>query len=97
MSLLDEIKMSLGGINHTKLDVDISQTIRAACMDLERIGIQSADDVAEIDPLVCQAVKLYCRGFYNYQGQGENWQKAYDSLRNSLSLDPVYSGRGGRG
>lgn len=95
MTLLEEIKMSLGGINHSKLDDEINSSIRAACLDMQRVGIQDAEELAKTDPLVLQCIKLYCRGFYNYQGQGERWDAAYEAARDSLSLSVDYNGKGG--
>lgn len=94
MTLLEEIKLSLGGINHSKLDDEITQTIRAACLDMQRVGILDAEDLVKTDPLARQCVKLYCRGNYNYQGQGERWAAAYESARDSLSLSVDYNGKG---
>lgn len=86
MSLVDDMKLALGGIKHSKLDSDISDTIDAACRELVNAGVDIAESVRETDPLVKQAIKLYVRAYFNYQGEGERWSKSYENLRDSLAL-----------
>lgn len=81
MKLLDAIKLDLG-IKHGKKDRDVADTIKAACLDLNIAGVRPNKS----DALVRQAVKLYCRAFYNYQGMSERWQEAYEALKRSLAL-----------
>ena len=88
MALLENVKLSLG-ISHSKLDSDISTAIAAAKLDLSTAGVNKVEDA---DPLVEQAVKLYCRTWYNYQGMSERWEKAYAGLKNSMALCGDYNG-----
>ena len=57
--------------------------IDAAKQDLRRRGIKAADN----DPLIKQAVKMYCKANFGYGGSdAERYQKSYESLAVSLSL-----------
>lgn len=54
--------------------------MNAPCYRCARRAIKS-------DPLIKQAVKLYCKGNFGYGGDdAERFQKSYESLANSLSL-----------
>ncbi len=50
--------------------------------------------VAEMDPLVYQAVKLYCKWNYGYDDDTERFEKAYSALRDSMALSGDYGTRG---
>lgn len=80
--MLQAAKQSLR-ISHSKSDTDIQDTINACKADLERAGIS----VNEEDPLIIQAVKLFCRWFYNFENQADRYRRSYDSLVTSMSLD----------
>lgn len=90
MTLLDAVKKDLG-ISHSKKDKDIDEAIKAACMDLTIAGVKAKKS----DPLVRQAIKLYCRAWYNYQGLSERWQEAYEALRQSMALSGKHREEGG--
>lgn len=87
MAILDDIKKSLR-ITNTANDEDISDVIDACKIDLTLAGIAIAK---ETDALMKQAIKLYARGYYNYQGEGERWQKAYSALKDSMALCGDYN------
>ena len=87
MALLDEVKLSLG-ITHTKMDEDIQTACNACKKDLYASGVTQTN---ESDDLIKQAVKLYCRYWYNYQGQTERWETAYCSLKVALALCGDYN------
>lgn len=87
MPLLQEVKLSLG-IKHDKLDDDIKAEITACKLDLSLGGVKMA---AETDPLIRQAVKLYCRSWYNFQGEADRYARAYGSLKDSLALCGDYN------
>lgn len=55
--------------------------------DLRRRGIKAADN----DPLIKQAVKMYCKANFGYGGSdADKFQKSYESLAVSLSLSGEY-------
>lgn len=87
MATLDDVKKSLK-ITNTANDGDISDVIDACKIDLTLAGIAV---VSEADALTKQAVKLYARGYFNYQGEGERWQKAYSALKDSMALCGDYN------
>ena len=81
MTLLDMVKLDLG-ISHSKLDDSITAEINAACQELRRSGVNPRRG----NPLIRHAVKLWCRGWFNFQGLGDRWFAAFDSQRNALAL-----------
>lgn len=87
MAILDDVKKSLH-ISNSANDDDIADVIAAAMIDLELAGVAAANDM---DALVKQALKLYCRSYFNYQGDGERWQKAYAALKVSMAMCGDYN------
>lgn len=87
MAILDDVKKSLH-ITNTANDADISDAIEACKIDLTLGGALIVD---EDDALTKQAIKLYVRGYFNYQGEGERWQKAYSALKDSMALCGDYN------
>lgn len=80
-------KISIGSV----LDEEIWQDILACRQDLKIAGVVNADFK---DPLIQQAVKLYCKAHFGYEEESEKFQRAYESLRASLSTSAEYNGRG---
>lgn len=70
--------------NNTAFDDELTDLIAACKADLRKRGVvKTSDD----DPLIKQAVKLYCKGNFGYSGSdAERYQKSYESLAVSLSL-----------
>ena len=69
--------------DNTAFDAELRGLIDACKQDLRRRGVKAADN----DPLIKQAVKLYCKANFGYGGSdAERFQKSYESLANSLSL-----------
>lgn len=87
MAILDDIKKSLH-ITNAANDEDISGAIAACKIDL---GVAGVAVVSDTDALTAQAIKLYCREYFNYQGEGERWGKAYTALKNSMALCGDYN------
>lgn len=83
--MLDKIKMALR-ITHTALDDDIQRNIDACLLDMEMVGVNKSV-VTELSTKACE---LYCKWQYDYQGKGEQFQKNYEMLRNSLSMNGDY-------
>jgi hypothetical protein len=59
--LLNKIKQGLR-ITHGMLDDDIQADVEACLADLKLVGVVYAD--AEEDPLIFNAIKLWCRSLY---------------------------------
>ena len=81
--MLDKIKTALR-INHSKLDEDIQSDIDACLTDLEVCGIVFAETA---DPLILNAVKLYCRSVYTDDpAKGAEYLRRYEALKSCLMM-----------
>lgn len=86
--MLEKIKLALR-IRNNAADDDIQENIDAALFDLRIAGVLCLD---ESDPLIIQAVKLYCKANYGLENKDyEKYQKAYCNLRDSLALCGDYN------
>lgn len=85
--MLEQIKLCLR-ISHDKFDSEIQSYINACRRDLALAGIDIS--VFAADPLLLQAVKLYCRWQYDYENKAEQYEKAYTNLKISLALSGDY-------
>ena len=90
-SLLNKVKASIR-IGHTKLDEDVLDTIAACLADLKVCGVQDAKlDAEELDPLVLNAVKLYCKAEYiDDPVKAARFQGGYDALKSCLMMAEGY-------
>ena len=52
-------------------------------------------DKGDVDALTGMAVKLYARWQFDYRGKGEEYHRAYESLKAVLSMCEEYRGGGG--
>lgn len=73
-------------ISHTKMDDDINDNIKAARLDMSRVGIHDKKD----DALTDKAIELYCKAQFDYLGKGDQFQKAYEKLIDSMALSEEY-------
>lgn len=81
MTILEKIKLALR-ISHNVLDADIQADIDACLADLRVCGIVHAK---EDDPLIFNAVKLWCRALYTDDtAKAAEWQRRYDALKSCL-------------
>lgn len=91
-SLLSKVKKNIR-ITHTALDEDIIDGIRAALSDLRMCGIVDAklDPSQELDPLILNAVKMYCKKEYTDDpAKAARYQEGYDSLKASIMMAEGY-------
>lgn len=87
MDTLTKIKQGLR-ISHDKLDEDIRADIDACLADLKVVGITYAD---ETDPLVFNAVKLWCRSLYTDDtAKAAEYLKRYEALKACLMMAEGY-------
>lgn len=86
MAILDIVKKDLR-IKHAQLDSDIQINIDACKLDL---GLAGVSNVSEDDALIQMAIKMYCRAVLNMNDNSEKYQKAYDKLKDALSLSGDY-------
>lgn len=90
--LVPKIKTSIR-ISHARLDDDIEDTILAALKDLQVCGITAppAEDPDSVDPLILNAVKLYCKAEYTDDtAKAAEYQRRYDSMKSSLMMAEGY-------
>ena len=75
-------------ISHDRLDDDIMGDIDACLLDLSVHGII---DPQETDPLIFNAIKLWCRSMYtDDQEKAGKYQERYESLRACLNMAEGY-------
>ena len=88
--MLEKIKLSMR-IFHNAIDSDIESNISVCMLDLQRVGVSKTSAVeSSEDALIRKAAELYCKWQYDYNGKGEQFQKAYEKLRDALSLCDEY-------
>lgn len=92
-SITTAAKIKLGlRISHAKLDEDIMSDIDACLADLEVCGII---DPKEDDPLIFNAIKLYCRSLYtDDSAKGAEYLQRYNSLKACLMMAEGYGWKG---
>lgn len=84
---LAKIKKALR-ISHTVLDEDIMADVDACLADLKVCGII---DPQETDPLIYNAIKLYCRSLYTDDTvKGAEYLRRYDALKACLQMAEGY-------
>lgn len=85
--MLENVKLALR-IKHNALDDDIQATIDACLADLEVCGVVHAPTG---DPLILNAIKLYCRAFYTDDtAKGAEYLKRYEALKACLMMAEGY-------
>lgn len=75
-------------ISSISLDDEIEQTISACIPDLKNAGVKNT---ALDDPLIQQAIKLYCKAQFGYDDASSKFAKSYELLKQSLSLSGEYN------
>lgn len=88
MSLLDEVRSSLH-ITNNKSDDDIQAEISSAMQLLSIAGVHA---IYDDDPLTVSAIKAYCKGVFNFQGEGEQWLARFERIRTLMPLAKEYRG-----
>ncbi len=85
--MLEKIKLALR-IKHDKMDADIQADIDACLADLHVCGVVHAPDD---DPLILNAVKLWCRSIYTDDtAKGAEWLRRYEALKACLMMAEGY-------
>ena len=86
--MLNKVKNSLR-IKSNSVDEEIKDIIGAAKIDLSLSGVRN---VKEEDPIIIRAIILYVKANYGLDNKdSEKYQKAYDLLKQSLSLCGDYN------
>lgn len=85
--MLEKIKLALR-IKHTALDDDIQADIAACLADLKVCGVVHAP---EEDPLIFNAVKLWCRSIYTDDtAKGAEYLRRYEALKSCMMMAEGY-------
>lgn len=90
--LLSKIKTSIR-ISHTALDDDVLDNIHACLADLKGCGVVESklDTSKELDPLILNAVKLYCKAEYTDDPtKAARYTEGYDKLKSFLMMAEGY-------
>ena len=82
------VKFSLRIVT-TAFDDEIANDISACLIDLARVGIVEIDDT---DPVIIRLAELYCKSAFNFEQEGDRYQKAYEFMRDGISLSGDYNG-----
>lgn len=92
-SLLLKIKNNLR-ISHNALDEDLTDAVTSCLADLRLCGVKTpepSDPADGIDPLLINAIKLYCRKeFTDDTTKAAEYQRRYDSLKSCLMVAKGY-------
>lgn len=89
-TLLEKVKKGIRR-SHNKLDDDLLDDINACLADLEVCGVV----VNTSDPLIINAVKLYCRSLNtDDSAKSAEWLRRYEALKSSLMMASEYNGEG---
>lgn len=91
-TMLTTVKTALRLSGET-FDSEISMYIGACFKDLEQYGVDSSlcTDSTE-DELIIATVIAYCRWQYDFEDQGERYEKMYQNLYQVLSMRGDYNG-----
>ena len=88
--MLEKIKLSMR-IFHNVIDSEIAGNIDVCMKDMQRVGVGKTIAVSSSDDaLIAKAAELYCKWQYDFNGKGEKFQKAYENLRDAMSLCEEY-------
>lgn len=75
-------------ISHSLLDEDIQSDIKACLEDLAVCGIIDPQDT---DPLIYNAIKLWCRSLYTDDtAKGAEYLRRYEALKSCLMMAEGY-------
>lgn len=82
-----DVKLELG-ISHDKKDVSINGAIASAKQEMLMAGVFNID---ENDEYTATVIKTYCKGIYNYQGEGERYEKLFEKQIAGMSMNSKYN------
>jgi hypothetical protein len=88
MALLDEIKTRLRIKNDAFDEAEIAPLIEAAKIDI-RLG--GGINILETDPLIKQAITLYCKAHFGFSEDSEKYAEAYEHMKRAIGLCGDYN------
>ena len=85
MTLLQTAKSALR-LTTDALDDELNSEVSSCLQCLHLAGIEGA----EADPLIQYAVRAYVRWQHDFCGQGDRWERAFNSVRDNMGLSDEY-------
>lgn len=85
--LLETVKLAMG-ISTNAFDVELNALINACKTELRLAGVVSAED----ESLFVQAIIFYCKAYFRNDDRSERYQKAFEKVRDAMSLAGEYDG-----
>lgn len=70
------------------LDSEISDNMQSGILELKRVGIVDPD--LNI-PLLFTCIEFYCKWLIGFEGDGEKYEKAFERVRDALSISGEYN------
>jgi hypothetical protein len=85
--LIDDIKIALR-VTSESTDLEIEGLIAAAIADIMRVGVKIPDRENIKEPLVKQAIVLFCKAHYGYDnGDFQKFHDCYNAILPVLSVE----------
>lgn len=85
--LIGTVKLAMG-ISTNAFDVELTALIDACKTELRLAGVVSTED----DSLFMQAIIFYCKAYFRNDDRSERYQKAFEKVRDAMSLAGEYNG-----
>ena len=84
--LSEQVKKDLH-ISSSRKDEQIDLAVQTA----ERLmSIRGVRNIDEADPTTAQCVMLYCRYYFNFQGDAESYYEAFGRMADSMAMAKEY-------
>lgn len=84
--LSEQVKKDLH-ISSSRKDEQIDLAVQTA----ERLmSIRGVRNIDEADPTTAQCVMLYCRYYFNFQGDAESYYEAFERMADSMAMAEEY-------
>lgn len=77
------------GISTSAFDTELDILIDACREELRLAGVESSDS----SPLFVQANIFYCKAYFRNDDRSERYQKAFEKVRDAMSLSGEYNGK----
>ena len=90
IDIVEKIKKRIRAKSETANE-EVKDLIAACKKELEMKGVYGN----ETDPTYYQAIVLYCKAHYGYDEDSERFEKAFNSLRDSMYLSGNYAKKEG--
>lgn len=85
-TLTNTVKTDLG-ITNTKKDTEIAMAIDSAKTQMAMRGVTV---IQETDPTTVNCILLFCRQWFNFQGEADRFFQAFEFLANAMAKSTEY-------